>query len=516
MKTMETKERDRVKSLVPAGDPAQIQQLLDDNLFKKKTGQVVTIVKDANEIEFVASTDTIDRDGERVLPKSFDKDIDYYLANPVVLFAHDHHRPAVGKTTDWTSTDKEFLMKVDFAVDENPFARMLWGLYANKYMSATSVGFIPLVVSDDEKDKLEGQEGLTYPRNELIELSLVNVPSNRHAIENLPAAIKGDSKLLDMYSMMIEEQTSTALTTEKAKPKHILSPEELTSTSYVISDNNPLPIKISVHSQDEKEEVHKQMAKEHTCPECEAKANAKQNGKESTVTKGEHLANTLNNLIGDAENKDEIIEAMSNACDRSVQTIEQLLAGEVECPPMDVLEGCAKGLTDAGISVDVDTLVKAAEADGCMYEDEDDAYPDDDDADMKGDKSLKSLLSKTLGTDKTQQKFYGVLSGMFPESYEDRQRAVYADLEQYLEYMLEGIDKYEYVEAYPLATFDDHVIVYCWNTDTIYKAIYTIEDDEVEFTDLREVKLTYQESAIDMKAMLENNDTEPETLELTA
>ena len=53
-----------------------------------------------------------------------------------------------------------------------------------------------------------------------------------------------------------------------------------------------------------------------------------------------------------------MIAAMSNACDRSVETINQILAGEMECPTKEVLEGCAKGLTDAGITVDVDTLIQ--------------------------------------------------------------------------------------------------------------------------------------------------------------
>ena len=95
---------------------------------------------------------------------------------------------AVAKTIGWASTDKEFTTwKVQFAVDESKFAAMLWRLYSGGYMNATSVGFIPiLVVSDDEKDKLEGQEGLTYPRNELIELSLCKCSlANRHALSQI-------------------------------------------------------------------------------------------------------------------------------------------------------------------------------------------------------------------------------------------------------------------------------------------------------------------------------------------
>jgi hypothetical protein len=94
-----------------------------------------------------------------------------------------------------------------------------------------------------------------------------------------------------------------------------------------------------------------------------------------------------------------------------------------------------------------------------------------------------------------------MLSGMFPESYEERQRAIHEDLMDYLEHELDAIDKYEYVEAYPIATYADHVIVYCWNTDKIYKANYVMGDGEVEFTDLKQIQLKYDEIPIDAKEL---------------
>ena len=98
-------------------------------------------------------------------------------------------------------------------------------------------------------------------------------------------------------------------------------------------------------------------------------------------------------------------------------------------------------------------------------------------------------------------KFYSQLLGMFPESYEERQQAVYEDLLQYLEYELDAIDKDEYVEAYPIATFSDHVIVYCWNTDKIYKALYTMEAGKVEFTELKRIQLNYEEMPLEAKRL---------------
>ena len=143
-----------------------------------------------------------------------------------------------------------------------------------------------------------------------------------------------------------------------------------------------------------------------------------------------------------------------------------------------------------------------------MYEEDDEEM---DDAETKDDKSFKTLLSKVVGTDEdeTQAKYFGLIDSAFPDtSFEDMLRAVHSDLAEYLEYKLDDVDKYDWVEAYPIKTYSDHVIVYCWNTDSLYKATYEVEDGEVEFTDLTLITLSYQESDIDMKAILENADDE--------
>ena len=113
--------------------------------------------------------------------------------------------------------------------------------------------------------------------------------------------------------------------------------------------------------------------------------------------------------------------------------------------------------------------------------------------------TIKRSPASAKSESQAKTKFYGMLSGMFPESYEERQQAIHADLMDYLEYSLEDIEKYEYVEAYPIATYADHVIVYCHNTENLYKAIYTMKDGEVEFTDLKQIKLNYEEIPMDMK-----------------
>ena len=203
-------------------------------------------------------------------------------------------------------------------------------------------------------------------------------------------------------------------------------------------------------------------------------------------TKGTNLATVLNAAIGDGDDRADTIAMMATAAGIEADTVNQILDGEIDCPPMDRLEKFADTL-----NITVDTLTEAAMQDGCTYEDamdEEDGMHDDDD---------KAFSASAKSESQAKTKFYGMLSGMFPESYEERQQAIHADLMEYLEYSLEDIEKYEYVEAYPIATYADHVIVYCHNTENLYKAIYTMTDGEVEFTDLKQIKINYEEMPMD-------------------
>ena len=216
------------------------------------------------------------------------------------------------------------------------------------------------------------------------------------------------------------------------------------------------------------------MSKERKCPKCEDKeaGGAKAKGM---------LADELNTLIDDGdEDRDEMIQKLADECGMDTDGINAILDGEMECPTKEVIEGLARGC-----GVTADKLFDAAMQDGCAYDgmDTEEDMEGDTDEDKAFDAFLSTLtdtetieppevqdkafgdfLSKAVGVESAKTKFYGMLSGMFPESYEERQQAIYADLTQYLEYMIEDIDKYDYVEAYPIATYPDHVIVYCWNT----------------------------------------------------
>lgn len=81
---------------------------------------------------------------------------------------------------------------------------------------------------------------------------------------------------------------------------------------------------------------------------------------------GQKLAATLNQLIDgkvSVTRHRSVIEAeIADWCDVDVETIRQILRGEILCPPLYRLEPLAGAL-----DVDIDLLRAAAESDGCDY-----------------------------------------------------------------------------------------------------------------------------------------------------
>ena len=124
----------------------------------------------------VFSTDDEDRHGEIVNQDSWI--LNDYLKNPVVLFAHDHQQPAIGKVlTLGFNGDGNLEGSIQFAAKEYEFANTIFKLYKGGYMRAFSVGFQNEVVEYDEEENK-----VTLKKNHLFEISTVNVPANALAL----------------------------------------------------------------------------------------------------------------------------------------------------------------------------------------------------------------------------------------------------------------------------------------------------------------------------------------------
>ncbi len=152
-------------------------------------------------LRFTGSDETEDRDGDIIEVSGWQ--LDNFKRNPVILFGHDYHSPAVARAENVFKNleERKLVFDVKFpttaelssngienASEHAKFVDTIYNLYKHKYMTATSVGFIPIKwkVRDDgeQLEQPETRRGTRFLEQELLELSLVPVPSNPMALQN--------------------------------------------------------------------------------------------------------------------------------------------------------------------------------------------------------------------------------------------------------------------------------------------------------------------------------------------
>lgn len=173
-------------------------ELKDMNIAVLKQLVADTSELGERKLSFVITTSAKDRDNDTINPLGWK--LDNYLKNPVVLWAHSYESPAVARTEKIWIEDNSVKAIAEFTPQEvYPFGYTLYLLYREGFMKAVSVGFIPLSWEVRE-------DGFDYIEQELLEYSLVPVPSNPEAL--LIAKRKGiDIKPLIQWAEDILEKT---------------------------------------------------------------------------------------------------------------------------------------------------------------------------------------------------------------------------------------------------------------------------------------------------------------------
>lgn len=132
------------------------------------------IEKDAGGVlTAVASTNTVDRRGEIVDNNGWD--LKAFKKNPILLWGHDHSQLPIGvsKKTWVEGTGKQAKLMIQPEIHEvTPTAMAVKELINRGILKTLSVGFRPL----------ESPDGTTFTKNELLEVSVVNVPANADAM----------------------------------------------------------------------------------------------------------------------------------------------------------------------------------------------------------------------------------------------------------------------------------------------------------------------------------------------
>lgn len=124
-------------------------------------------------IRGVISTAQPDRAGDVVLPAGL-RNLDDFLRNPVVLWAHQRTLPPIGVYRRLEIEGDRIIAETQFAKGV-PFAEDLFRLYEQGVLRAWSIGFEPLRVTPQRR-------GLRYDEWNLLEYSAVPVPENPKAL----------------------------------------------------------------------------------------------------------------------------------------------------------------------------------------------------------------------------------------------------------------------------------------------------------------------------------------------
>jgi HK97 family phage prohead protease/HK97 family phage major capsid protein len=173
-------------------------------------------------IEGYASTNDIDRSGDVVPSSVWEKGIQNYLKNPIILSQHDYDDP-VGRMVEYKVDGKGLWIKARVSA-----AAEIFSLVKDKVLTAFSVGFR---IMDAEYNA--AAEVFMIKELELVEISIVSVPCNQNTVFNLSKAFNNDedySKFKEQFapngtSAKGLESTTEAMSTTQKEWK--MNPEEL-------------------------------------------------------------------------------------------------------------------------------------------------------------------------------------------------------------------------------------------------------------------------------------------------
>lgn len=151
---------------------------------------------------FVVTKDIVDRDSERVIPSG--ANLDSFKMNPIMFYNHMRWEGGIGTWDNIEVTDTEILMD-GYISDSTENSKEKLGLVKDGVIRTASMGFRPKKWSDDTKDKLEGQLGVTILEYEVIEVSITDVPANPEAV--MKSMDKKDYKVYNDFKAWKEDQS---------------------------------------------------------------------------------------------------------------------------------------------------------------------------------------------------------------------------------------------------------------------------------------------------------------------
>lgn len=141
--------------------------------------EIKAIDKEKGTLTAIFSTQDVDRHGDTVMQEGWD--LVNFKKNPVILNSHSYADAAdvIGRADNVRVEGKKLLGDITFAVAENPKAKVIFDLYAGKFLHAFSVGFM---VKKYKENKDGSKDWWIIEEAELLEVSAVSVPANARAL----------------------------------------------------------------------------------------------------------------------------------------------------------------------------------------------------------------------------------------------------------------------------------------------------------------------------------------------
>jgi hypothetical protein len=202
-----------------------------------QTGSVKAVNKENRTLVIVGTDESKDRDGDIITVKGWQ--MENFLKNPVFLYAHNYSSVPIGSATKVIKRKDPARLEFHEKFPTEglyPFADMIFELFNEKILNASSVGFIAIEHEPLEKDADSNEmfsRGRRYLKQELLELSACPVPSNPNALQNSIKFMK--SHTADDIALMMAGQTDLNLQKDeviselKAKETEFIDENEIKS-----------------------------------------------------------------------------------------------------------------------------------------------------------------------------------------------------------------------------------------------------------------------------------------------
>ena len=126
---------------------------------------------------FTVSAESEDRAGDVIVASGWD--LSAYERNSVVLWAHQHSAPPIGRSLRTWVEGRSLMAQVEFA--PTPFAQEVRRLYEEGFLRGVSVGF-RAIETEPRRTGTGAGRGVLFKRQELLEISAAPVPMHPDAL----------------------------------------------------------------------------------------------------------------------------------------------------------------------------------------------------------------------------------------------------------------------------------------------------------------------------------------------